>query len=58
MFTTLLGAWCLSGEKTLENKGKYIDFLILVCSLNIYMILNFYLFIFFAWYLGVESKGK
>ena len=24
MFATLLGAWCLGGEKTWESKGKYI----------------------------------
>ena len=42
VFATLLGAWCLGGEKTWESKGEYIYFLILVCSLNIYMILSFF----------------
>ena len=42
VFATLLGAWCLGGEKTWDSKGEYIYFLILVCSLNIYMILSFF----------------
>ena len=63
MCATLLGAWCLGGEKTWESKEKYIYLLILVCSLNIYMILSFlFLFLLVAWCLGAEkmweSKGK
>ena len=45
VFATLLGAWCLGGEKTWDSKGEYIYFLILVCSLNIYMILSFFFFL-------------
>ena len=57
-FATLLGAWCLGAEKMWESKGKQIFFflLILVCSLNIYMILSF--FFCFGWCLGVEKRWE
>ena len=60
MFATLLGAWCLGGEKTWESKGKYIFSYFGMISEYIY---DFEFFFFCcAWGLVVEkmwkSKGK
>ena len=54
MFATLLGAWCLGGEKTWESKGKCIFSYFGMFSEYIHDF-EFFFFLLGAWCLGVKK---
>ena len=61
-FATLLGAWCLGGEKTWESRGKYIFSYFGMISEYIHDFEFFFFFLLGAWCLDDEkmweTKGK